>query len=126
MVDNSKFLLHISTMIELDHAADCLDALGNPTRLMLYRLLVRAGVDGKAVGKLQEALDIPASTLTHHLKHLELVGLVKREKVGTTHMCRADYQEMDELILFLAENCCKDGKHPHQEEHVAHHIREGE
>lgn len=99
-------------MIEIDQAANCLDALGNPTRLMLYRILVRAGMEGKPVGKLQEALDIPASTLTHHLKHLELVGLVRREKAGTTHVCHADYNRMDGLILFLQENCCQDSSCP--------------
>ncbi|RED54227.1 ArsR/SmtB family transcription factor [Aestuariispira insulae] len=95
-------------MIELDLAANRLDALGNPTRLALYRYLVRAGGDGRPVGKIQEALDIPASTLTHHLKHLEQVGLVKREKHGTTHTCRADYHAMDALLVFLTENCCQD------------------
>ena len=89
-------------MISLEQAADRLDALGNPTRLALYRLLVRAGVDGRPVGKIQEALDIPASTLTHHLKHLELVGLVTREKQGTTHTCHADYGAMDSLVEFLS------------------------
>ena len=107
-------------MISLEQAADKLDALGNPTRLNLYRLLVRAGVEGRPVGKIQEALDIPASTLTHHLKHLELVGLVKREKQGTTHTCRADYQAMDALVLFLSENCCSDGNKPSCNEHPVH------
>jgi DNA-binding transcriptional ArsR family regulator len=47
--------------------ASRLEALGNPTRLAIYRALVRAGHAGAPVGKLQEAIGIPASTLSHHL-----------------------------------------------------------
>ncbi|TIN66689.1 MAG: helix-turn-helix transcriptional regulator, partial [Mesorhizobium sp.] len=53
--------------MKLEKAAVQLEALGNPTRLQLYRILVRAGDDGLAVGSVQEKLDIPSSTLSHHL-----------------------------------------------------------
>jgi DNA-binding transcriptional ArsR family regulator len=58
--------------------------LGNPTRLKIYRILVRAGEEGMAVGRLQERLDIAASTLSHHLKALVAVGLVTQTREGTT------------------------------------------
>ncbi|MTI09985.1 ArsR/SmtB family transcription factor [Curvivirga aplysinae] len=95
-------------MQETEQIAECLDALGNPTRLDLFRLLVRAGGEGRTVGQIQEALAIPASTLSHHLKLLELVGLVSRGKQGTTHMVSANIPKMDELVLFLTKECCAD------------------
>ena len=95
-------------MQETEQIAECLDALGNATRLDLFRLLVRAGGDGRTVGQVQEALKIPASTLSHHLKLLELVGLVSRGKQGTTHMVSANIAKMDELVLFLTKECCAD------------------
>ena len=62
--------------MKIDEAASRLEALGNPTRLSIYRMLVRAGDPGLAVGKLQSRLSIPASTLSHHLKTLLIVGLI--------------------------------------------------
>ena len=95
-------------MSDLETAAARLEALGNPTRLSIYRLLVRAGGDGRSVGKIQVALSVPASTLSHHLKHLELVDLVARRKDGTTHTCVANYETMDAVLAFLTEECCSE------------------
>ena len=99
-------------MDPLDEAAARLEALGNPTRLAVYRLLVRAGAEGRPVGRIQEALGVAASTLSHHLKHLEIAGLVTRRKEGVTHYCSANYQTMDALIAYLTEECCTDGTPP--------------
>ena len=124
IVDRQKSQAYIRPMsITIEKAADCLDALGNPTRLTIFRMLTRAGVEGKAVGKIQEELEIPASTLTHHLKHLELVGLVTRAKQGTTHYCTATYAGMDDLVLFLTENCCAEGSGTEDGIHLAHKIQ---
>ena len=95
-------------MDDLDQAAARLEALGNPTRLAVYRLLVRAGEDGRPVGQIQAALGVAASTLSHHIKHLEMAGLVRRRKDGVTHHCSAEYDAMDSLINFLTEECCAD------------------
>jgi DNA-binding transcriptional ArsR family regulator len=92
----------------VDEAAARLEALGNPTRLAIYRLLVRAGDGGRPVGQIQGTLEIPASTLSHHLKHLEISGLVRRRKDGVTHYCSANFAAMDALIGFLTEECCVD------------------
>ena len=62
--------------MKLDDAAARLEALGNTTRLKIYRALVRAGHAGMPVGRLQERLKIPASTLSHHVKTLVAVGLI--------------------------------------------------
>lgn len=93
-------------MLKLDEAAAGLEALGNPNRLAIYRMLVRAGGDGKPVGQIQATTGMAASTLSHHLKHLELAGLIVRRKEGTTHYCCANYRTMDALIGFLTEECC--------------------
>jgi ArsR family transcriptional regulator len=85
-----------------------LEALGNPTRLAAYRLLVRAGEGGLAVGDLQDRLDIPASTLSHHLHKLIAVGLVDQERRSTTLICRANYGAMQETLGFLVDECCAD------------------
>ena len=99
-------------MLKLKDAAAGLEALGNPSRLEIYRLLVRAGDVGKPVGSIQEATGIVASTLSHHLKLLQLAGLITRRKEGTTHYCCANYPVMDGLIAFLTEECCADAS-PH-------------
>lgn len=90
----------------LDDAAARLEALGNPTRLKVYRTLVRAGEDGLSVGKLQERIEIAASTLSHHLHRLLIVGLVSQERQGTTLICRAAYPAMNQLLAFLTDQCC--------------------
>lgn len=89
-----------------DDAAARLEALGNPTRLRIYRALVRAGDAGMAVGKLQAKLDLAASTLSHHLKSLIAVGLVTQERQSTTLICRANYELMRGLVGFLVAECC--------------------
>lgn len=94
--------------MKLEDAAARLEALGNPTRLRIYRMLVRAGDGGLAVGKLQVKLDIAASTLSHHLKTLMMVGLIAQERQSTTLICRANYSVMHGLVGFLVEECCVD------------------
>lgn len=91
-----------------DVAAARLEALGNPTRLQIYRTLMRAGDAGMAVGKLQARLDLAASTLSHHLKSLLTVGLVTQERQTTTLICRTDYDVMRGLVDFLVAECCAD------------------
>lgn len=94
--------------MNIETAAAQLEALGNATRLALYRALVRAGGNGLPVGKLQQKLDIPSSTLSHHLKKLIEVDLVTQERQATTLICRANYTSMNGLLGFLAEECCAD------------------
>ena len=95
--------------MKLDQAASRLEALGNATRLKIYRALVRAGRTGLPVGRLQERLKIPASTLSHHLKALIGVGLVTQTREGTTLICHTNYEMMRGLLEYLAEECCAEG-----------------
>ena len=94
--------------MELKHAAAQLEALGNPTRLSVYRILVRSGAAGLPVGRLQERLGIASSTLSHHLHRLILTGLVTQERQSTTLICRANYAAMSGLLGFLSDECCAD------------------
>jgi DNA-binding transcriptional ArsR family regulator len=92
--------------MKIDDAAARLEALGNPTRLRIYRALVRAGAAGSSVGKLQTRLELAASTLSHHLKAMIAVGLVVQERQATTLICRANYEVMQGIVDFLVDECC--------------------
>ncbi len=94
--------------MKVEKAAKQLEALGNATRLKVYRALVRAGDGGMPVGRLQEKVGIAASTLSHHLHRLILTGLVTQERQATTLICRANYPAMEILIAFLVDECCAD------------------
>jgi DNA-binding transcriptional ArsR family regulator len=94
--------------MKIDDAAARLEALGNPTRLRIFRALVRAGDEGLPVGKLQSKLDIAPSTLSHHLKSMLIVGLIDQERQATTLICRANYDLMRSLVGFLVAECCFD------------------
>jgi DNA-binding transcriptional ArsR family regulator len=98
--------------ITLESAARQLEALGNPTRLNIYRILVRAGAEGSSVGAVQERLGIPASTLSHHFKRLLETGLITQERHATTLICRANYAGMNALLGFLVDECCAEGTLP--------------
>ncbi|WGR93980.1 helix-turn-helix domain-containing protein [Bradyrhizobium sp. ISRA443] len=94
--------------MKIDDAAARLEALGNSTRLKIYRTLVRAGRPGMPVGRLQERLKVPASTLSHHVKNLVAVGLISQVREGTTLVCHAEYDTMQGLVNFLVAECCAD------------------
>ena len=92
--------------MKLEDAAETLAQLGNPTRLEVVRYLVKAGPSGVPVGSIQRQLKIPASTLTHHLKHLKGVGLLIKKREKTNLWCRIDFHRLNEISAFLLEECC--------------------
>ena len=94
--------------MKIDDAAARLEALGNPTRLRIYRALVRAGDAGMSVGRLQTKLELAGSTLSHHLKALLTVNLINQERQATTLICRANYEVMRGIVDFLVAECCAD------------------
>jgi DNA-binding transcriptional ArsR family regulator len=94
--------------MELDEAANVLAKIGNPTRLRIVRLLVRAGDDGLAVGTIQRALEIPASTLTHHIAHLKSAGVIRQQRQQATLICTMEYGLLRALVDYLTEECCAD------------------
>lgn len=102
--------------MQLELLASRMAALGNPTRLALYRHLVRAGQEGLAVSEVQARLCIPASTLSHHLRRLCTVGLVEQERRGTTLQCRTAPRAMEDTFQWLERECCADARRPHDPE----------
>lgn len=87
-------------------AANLLSQLGNMTRLRIVRELVRAGHSGMPVGEIQGVLNIPHSTLSHHLSHLRNVGLVTQQREGTVLRCFLDFSKLHGIIAFLTQECC--------------------
>jgi ArsR family transcriptional regulator len=94
--------------MRIDDTARQLEALGNPTRLAIYRSLVKTGSQGCPVGEIRQALDIPASTLSHHIAKLVNAGLLTQERDSRSLVCRANFETMDRLIEFLVQNCCNE------------------
>jgi DNA-binding transcriptional ArsR family regulator len=94
---------------KLDHHAEQLSALGHPVRLKVLRFVVQAGSDGAAAGDIQTHVDLPASTLSHHLKRLVDAGLLSTRTEGTFHYYAADYKVLRGLTDFVWEDCCKRG-----------------
>ncbi|OKP04781.1 ArsR/SmtB family transcription factor [Xenorhabdus eapokensis] len=89
-----------------EEVAASLAELGNSHRLAIFRFLVKAGHQGASVGEIQKALDIPPSTLSHHLNRMVKVGLIRQAKHSRTIVCIPDYQHLGNLINFLQEECC--------------------
>ena len=84
-----------------------LGALAHETRLDIYRLLVQAGEDGLAAGKIGEELRLPSATLAFHLKELKYAGLVTFTREGRSLIYAVIYPTMNALLTYLTENCCR-------------------
>lgn len=93
----------------LEHHAGQLSALGHPVRLKILRFVVQAGPEGAAAGEVQAHVDLPASTLSHHLKRLVDAGVVTTRSEGTFNYYAADYAALRVLSDYLWEDCCKRG-----------------
>ncbi len=92
--------------MNIEAVANALKELGHPTRLTIYKSVVKAGHQGIAVGGIQEQLGIPASTLSHHISGLVSAGLLSQRREGRTLFCVAEYQYLDTVIRFLLDECC--------------------
>lgn len=95
---------------KLERHAEQLSALGHPVRLQILRFVVQAGSDGAAAGDIQAHVDLPASTLSHHLKRLVAAGLLTTRSEGTYHYYAAEYAALRGLTDYVWEDCCKRGK----------------
>lgn len=93
----------------LERHAERLSSLGNPVRLKILRFVVQAGSRGSAAGDIQAHVDVPASTLSHHLKRLVDAGVLSTRSEGTFHYYAADYASLRSLTDYLWEDCCKRG-----------------
>ena len=95
---------------KLDRHAEQLAALGHPVRLAILRYVVQGGAEGASAGDIQAQVDVPASTLSHHLKRLVDAGLMKTRGEGTFHFYSADFTALRALTDYVWEDCCKRGK----------------
>ena len=92
--------------MDIELAGKHLEALGNPTRLAIFRYLVKDAADGCTVGEIKQNLDIPASTLSHHVAKLVNTGLISQHRESRNLVCKVDHDNMDKLMEFLVNNCC--------------------
>jgi DNA-binding transcriptional ArsR family regulator len=86
--------------------ADMFSAMGTEARLRIMQMLLTAHPQGLVVGDIQEELDIPNSTLSHHLEKLKSEGLVRVEREGTFLRYTANTEALQELLGFLYAECC--------------------
>jgi len=101
-------------MIALEQAAQGFAAVGSEPRLEVLLALVRAGPKGLAVGEIQDRVDLPASTLAHHLRFLAAAGLIEQEKEGRVVRSRAAFTRIELLADFLLRECCSESTTPHE------------
>lgn len=92
--------------MEHEDAAAALAELGNRHRLAVFRYLVKAGPGGASVGELQRALNIPLSTLSHHLSRMAQVSLIRQSRHGRSIVCLPNYAHLGALLEFLQRECC--------------------
>lgn len=84
-----------------------LTAIAHPLRLKVFRALVVVGPPGLTPGTIAQALDVPAATLSFHLKELVQAGLVTQERASRNLIYRAAYGQMNDLLGYLTANCCQ-------------------
>jgi len=90
--------------------ADMFSAMGTEPRLRIMQLLLSAHPEGLVVGDIQSELEIPNSTLSHHLEKLKTEGLVEVQREGTFLRYTADTGALQELLQFLYAECCTRNK----------------
>src|ERR1700722_19868637 len=92
--------------MESEQAILALAALAQPTRLSVFRLLVKHEPDGLAAGDIAKALAVPQSTMSAHLAILARAGLVMSERKSRSIIYRADLATFQDLTSFMVEDCC--------------------
>lgn len=94
--------------MNIEVIAKALKELGHPTRLTIFKRLVQSGHQGLAVGTLQQALEIPGSTLSHHISSLVSADLIIQRREGRTLFCVVKYDKLQAVIDFFQDDCCID------------------
>ena len=98
------------TAEQIARYADMLSAMGTEPRLRIMQILLAAHPDGMVVGDIGGELDIPSSTLSHHLEKLRNEGLVKKRREGTYLWYSANADALKDLLGFLYAECCTRNK----------------
>ena len=92
--------------MEKSDAIAALSALAQDNHLDVFRLLVQAGPDGLAAGRIGELLGLASATLSFHLNQLRQAGMVTFRREGRSLIYAAEYATMNALLSYLTENCC--------------------
>jgi DNA-binding transcriptional ArsR family regulator len=95
--------------MESRRVIEALGALAQETRLGVFRLLVQAGPEGLAAGEIAARLDVPAPTLSFHLRSLAHADLVSSRREGRSLFYSANYGHFEDLLGFLTDKCCTGG-----------------
>ena len=95
---------------QITRYADMLSAMGTEPRLRIMQLLLSAHPDGLVVGEIGDELEIPSSTLSHHLEKLKNEALVKVRREGTFLWYSTNTEALQELLGFLYAECCTRNK----------------
>ncbi len=98
------------TTARVARCADMFSAMGTESRLRIMQLLLSAHPEGLVVGEIQEELDIPNSTLSHHLDKLKSEDLVSVRRESTFLRYTANTDALQELLQFLYAECCTRNK----------------
>jgi len=92
--------------MEMSEAIKGLSALAQDGRLAVFRLLVKAGPEGKAAGDIARAVGVPANTLSAQLLVLANARLVRARREGRSIIYAVNFAEISELLVYLTEDCC--------------------
>ncbi len=95
---------------QLNLAAARLAELGHPTRLSIFKMLVKCGNDSVSVGDIQQKIGIPGSTLSHHISKMVKVGLIKQVRESRTLYCIPQFEALEQVVSFLRDECCVNQK----------------
>jgi len=96
--------------MKIEIIAKALKELGHPTRLKIFKRLVQSGHQGIAVGVIQQELDVPGSTLSHHISSLVSADLITQRREGRTLFCVVNYDNLQAVVDFFQDDCCVDEK----------------
>jgi DNA-binding transcriptional ArsR family regulator len=96
--------------MEENEVVRALAALAHPARLQVFRALVVVGKQGLTPGTMADALQMPAATLSFHLKELMHAGLVSQERSGRNLVYRAAYDQMNAVLGYLTAHCCQEAE----------------
>jgi DNA-binding transcriptional ArsR family regulator len=95
--------------MESEQAILALAALAQPTRLDVFRLLVKHEPEGLAAGDIARALAVPQNTMSSHLSILSRAGLASAQRFSRSIVYRADLARFQDVMLFMLRDCC-DGR----------------
>jgi DNA-binding transcriptional ArsR family regulator len=100
------YQFHIIAIMKALDAIATLSALASESRLAVYRLLVKRGPEGYTPSELAKRLDLPAPTLSFHLRGLTQAGLVISRRESRNLFYSPNFERMNTLVSFLTDNCC--------------------